>query len=187
MSQFNYVNDLTSALGMDSELTKGPAPRWQRKLENSLQQSVNNSINTSKLSISYNGYAAAAASSTTTSNRTPNKSGTQTQQGRKTPNSKSPGRKTPSKEGAKTPTGSGGDRFIPSRANSNFELGHYMIKQVCVGFAFVSLCSPPLSLLFNCPTLSSLPGNPEGAEPGEQRQREQHPGGLLVPAEQQPD
>lgn len=174
MSQFNYVNDLTSALGMDSELTKGPAPRWQRKLENSLQQSVNNSINTSKLSISYNGYAAAAASSTT-SNKTPNKSGTHTQGGRKTPNSKSPGRKTPSKEGAKTPTGSGGDRFIPSRANSNFELGHYMIKQV----GFVPLCSPPLLNR----TMLVLPGNSKGAEPGEQRQREQHPGGLLFPAE----
>lgn len=127
MSQFNYVNEINNVLGMDSELTKGPAPRWQRKLDSSTQ-SINNSINTSKLSISYNGYAAAASSS---QSKTPNKSGTQpSSQGRKTPNSKSPGRKTPSKDGAKTPTGGGGDRFIPSRVNSNFELGHYMIKQV---------------------------------------------------------
>lgn len=120
--------------GMDSDLTKGPAPRWQRKLDSSTQ-SINNSINTSKLSISYNGYAAAASSS---QSKTPNKSGSQqsSSQGKKTPNSKSPGRKTPSKDGAKTPTGGGGDRFIPSRVNSNFELGHYMIKQVRV------LCLP---------------------------------------------
>lgn len=128
MSQFNYVNEINNVLGMDSELTKGPAPRWQRKLDSSTNQSINNSINTSKLSISYNGYAAAASSSQ--GSRTPNKSGTQSGQGKKTPNSKSPGRKTPSKEGSKTPTGGGGDRFIPSRVNSNFELGHYMIKQV---------------------------------------------------------
>lgn len=128
MSQFNYVNEINNVLGMDSELTKGPAPRWQRKLDSSTQ-SINNSINTSKLSISYNGYAAAASSSQ--SNKTPNKSGSQQlSQGKKTPNSKSPGRKTPSKDGSKTPTGGGGDRFIPSRVNSNFELGHYMIKQV---------------------------------------------------------
>lgn len=120
--------------GMDSDLTKGPAPRWQRKLDSSTQ-SINNSINTSKLSISYNGYAAAASSS---QSKTPNKSGSQqsSSQGKKTPNSKSPGRKTPSKDGSKTPTGGGGDRFIPSRVNSNFELGHYMIKQVRV------LCLP---------------------------------------------
>lgn len=141
MSQFSYVNEINNVLGMDSELTKGPAPRWQRKLDSSTQ-SINNSINTSKLSISYNGYATAASSS---QSKTPNKSGTQAQQGKKTPNSKSPGRKTPSKDGAKTPTGGGGDRFIPSRVNSNFELGHYLIKQVRVdSFVFLSFSSPQL-------------------------------------------
>lgn len=137
MSQFNYVNEINNVLGMDGDLTKGPAPRWQRKLDSSTQ-SINNSINTSKLSISYNGYAAAASSS---QSKTPNKSGSAPSQGKKTPNSKSPGRKTPSKDGAKTPTGGGGDRFIPSRVNSNFELGHYMIKQVGDPWP-VLLCSP---------------------------------------------
>lgn len=141
MSQFSYINDINSALGMDSEITKGPVPRWQKKMDAS-SQSINNSINTSKLSISYNGFnanmtmttTANSGSSKTNNNKTPNKSGSggTSNNGKKTPG-KSPGRKTPSsKEGSKTPTGGGGgDRFIPSRANSNFELGHYMIKQVC--------------------------------------------------------
>lgn len=40
--------------------------------------------------------------------------------GRKTPNN------TPNKAAVKTP--SGGDRFIPNRSTTNFELGHYMVN-----------------------------------------------------------
>lgn len=43
------------------------------------------------------------------------------------------GRKTPTPNkgasGSKTPNGGGGgDRFIPNRASSNFDLGHYKVK-----------------------------------------------------------
>ncbi|GAB0088437.1 hypothetical protein DMENIID0001_028540 [Sergentomyia squamirostris] len=135
MSQFNYINEINYALGgMDSELTKGPMPRWQKKLETSTSSTHNSSVNNSKLSVSYNKACGGAPGS----GKTPNKSigecvfGKKTPSGkspgRKTPSGKSPGRKTPgSKERAKTPTA--GDRFIPSRANSNFELGHYMINK----------------------------------------------------------
>lgn len=40
--------------------------------------------------------------------------------GRKTP--------TPNKNGNKTPSGTSGDRFIPNRGASNFELGHYLVS-----------------------------------------------------------
>lgn len=38
------------------------------------------------------------------------------------------GRKTPT-QGSKTPSGSnGGDRFIPNRGATNFELGNYLVS-----------------------------------------------------------
>lgn len=46
------------------------------------------------------------------------------------------GRKTPTPNkgasGSKTPNGScaGGDRFIPNRASSNFDLGHYKVNVI---------------------------------------------------------
>lgn len=45
----------------------------------------------------------------------------------------STGRRTPTPNkgtsGSKTPNGgAGGDRFIPNRASSNFDLGHYKVK-----------------------------------------------------------
>lgn len=85
MAQFNYLNEMNSALTMDSDLTRCPAPRWQRKLDASTV-SLNGSINTSKLSISYNnnGLSALAASM---SGKTPQKNGAK---GKKTPNGKSP-------------------------------------------------------------------------------------------------
>lgn len=87
MAQFNYMNEINNLLSMDGELTRGPIPRWQRKLD--LSTSVNNSsINTSKpkLSVSYNHTGAAA---TSISNKTPNKK--TSMESKKTPSGKSPG------------------------------------------------------------------------------------------------
>lgn len=104
---------------MDGDLKRGQAPRWMRKAEVSLSASVlnNTSMNTSKLSVSYNQYT------NTNSRKTPDKNA----QGSKRTPGKSPSRKTitPNKNN-KTP--SGGDRFIPNRATTNFELGHYMVR-----------------------------------------------------------
>nr|XP_014096792.2 cell division cycle protein 20 homolog [Bactrocera oleae] len=116
MAQFNFLNEMTSALTLDGEITRGPAPRWQKKLEASaMANSLNGSINASRsvLSMSYN----TSFSGVNPPSRTPRKVSGDTKC-KKTP--------TPSK-GTKTP--SGGDRFIPNRGTSNFELGHYLIKQ----------------------------------------------------------
>lgn len=45
------------------------------------------------------------------------------------------GRKTPTPNkgasGSKTPNGgAGGDRFIPNRASSNFDMGHYKVRNL---------------------------------------------------------
>lgn len=127
---------------MDGDL-KGPAPRWQKKL-NASAATLNGSINTSKISVSFNsamnissaGASAAAlgaAIAAVTSNKTPQKSASTVNfKGKKTPG-KSPSRKTPTPNkavaAAKTPNGGGGgDRFIPNRANSNFDIGHYKVR-----------------------------------------------------------
>lgn len=121
MSQFSHINDIQSLMIMDGELKRGQAPRWMKKADASLSSSVlnNTSMNASKLSVSYNQY------SSNSNNKTPNKNSQAT---KKTPG-KSPSRKTitPNKN-AKTPTG--GDRFIPNRATTNFELGHYMVRSL---------------------------------------------------------
>ncbi|KAJ6648302.1 Cell division cycle protein 20 like [Pseudolycoriella hygida] len=98
---------------MDGDLTVNcPAPRWQKKLETSNTSLLGGNVNNSKLSMSYNNSFSALAASL--SGRTPQKSG------------KSPGRKTTTPNAVKTP--SGGDRFIPNRSTTNFDLGHYKIK-----------------------------------------------------------
>uniref|UniRef100_U5EZT8 Putative anaphase promoting complex cdc20 cdh1 and ama1 subunit n=1 Tax=Corethrella appendiculata TaxID=1370023 RepID=U5EZT8_9DIPT len=123
MAHFSYQNEINSFLTMDGELARGPAPRWQKKIDlstSSINSSVlSTSINKQKLSISYNN---AAASFIANNNKTPRKNSSDGK------SKKSPGRKTPTpNKNSKTP--SGGDRFIPSRNTTNFELGHYMIKQ----------------------------------------------------------
>lgn len=73
MSQFAYMNDIKSALIiMEGDISKGPIPRWQKKLNGS-SANLNASANTSKISISYNSIL---STSTTASNKTPQKSGT---------------------------------------------------------------------------------------------------------------
>ncbi|CRK91120.1 CLUMA_CG004808, isoform A [Clunio marinus] len=134
MSQFKFLNDMNNLLNLDGELKNQSKPRWQRKMESSM----NGSVNASKLSVSYNNSFMTAMSGTsmTTGNKTPNKSTIDVScSKKKTPNDKkSPGRKTPTRggnvinnNGSKTP--SGGDRFIPNRVATNFELGHYLMKQ----------------------------------------------------------
>lgn len=115
MSQFNFLSEMTSAMTLDGEITRGPPPRWQKKLEASaMANSLNGSINASRsvLSMSYN----TSFSGLNPPARTPRKVSGDTKC-KKTP--------TPSK-GIKTP--SGGDRFIPNRGTSNFELGHYLVS-----------------------------------------------------------
>ncbi|KAI4460335.1 cell division cycle 20 cdc20 fizzy -related [Holotrichia oblita] len=129
MAQFRYVNELNSLMNIDGPITKGPVPRWQRKgIENnssttnvslnSSKQKSNSSINNSKTPTKNNSCADIVIRTRKTPAKTPSKS-------------KSPGRSTtptPNKaNGNKTP--SGGDRFIPSRSATNFDLGHFKITQ----------------------------------------------------------
>lgn len=146
MSQFNFISDRNNILNLDGELKNNTKPRWQKKMENS----INSTANISKqLSCSYNNSLVAFGPNTTgTSSKTPNKSM------KKSPSRKSPGeqtilfkifctkekkflefslgRKTPTNgmnggSGSKTP--SGGDRFIPNRGAMDFELGNYLVRK----------------------------------------------------------
>ncbi|CAG9822770.1 unnamed protein product [Phaedon cochleariae] len=117
MSQFKFWNDVNSLLTMDGPVA-GPAPRWQKKKESS--SSNNSSINSSKLR--------SLSSSALNLTKTPVKSGDNDFQKNKTP-SKTPKRssKTPTpNKSSRTP---GGDRFIPSRSTTNFDLAHYKLTQ----------------------------------------------------------
>nr|XP_018905377.1 PREDICTED: cell division cycle protein 20 homolog [Bemisia tabaci] len=121
MAQFSFLNDLNSAVRMDEPITKGPVPRWQKK---TLEPSggINSSLNLSKGKIS-----ASFNASSSGMPKTPKQSDAMAM--KKTPSKtpkKSPG-KTPSRTPTRTP--SGGDRFIPSRTGTNFELGHYKLNQ----------------------------------------------------------
>ncbi|XP_052256231.1 cell division cycle protein 20 homolog isoform X2 [Dreissena polymorpha] len=117
MSHFSLESELSSALRMDGPISKGPTMRWQRKQGDcDPNQSVNASLNVS--------YAPGKTPVKTTSNKslskTPSSNGSNSH---KTPRS---AKKTPGK-GAKTPAG--GDRFIPNRSTTQFELGQYLMTQ----------------------------------------------------------
>lgn len=127
MSQFTSLNDINiSVLTIDgSELTRGPVPRWKKRLESSVA-SLNGSLNTtaagrSILSMSYN--ASLNGMNTLPSLRTPVKTNEMnTTRGKRSA-------ATPSKAPPKTPShNTGGDRFIPNRGATNFELGHYLVS-----------------------------------------------------------
>ncbi|XP_032678729.1 cell division cycle protein 20 homolog isoform X2 [Odontomachus brunneus] len=112
MSHLRFMKELNNLTRMDDSI-KGPPPRWQKKcLENS-NSSINLSINTSKKVLS--------------SSSIFGKSPIKKNDGRtkKTPSKGS--RKSPSRTPAKTPNG--GDRFIPSRATTNFDISHHKILQ----------------------------------------------------------
>lgn len=150
MSQFAYLNEINSAFIMDGDISKGPMPRWQKKLNGS-SANLNASANTSKISISYNSVLSTSTTAPTT-NKTPQKNSSVNFKG-KSPGTdrlfqkdffycyncinnhffrRLTGRKTPTPNknaGSKTPNGgAGGDRFIPNRASTNFDLGHYKVS-----------------------------------------------------------
>lgn len=94
MSQFKFQTDMNNLLNLDGKLNMQSKPRWQRKVENSMNGSQ---ANASMLSISYNNsYVSALGGNTTaTGNKTPNKSIAEaTGAKKKTPNEKkkSPGK-----------------------------------------------------------------------------------------------
>lgn len=116
MSHLKYMKELNNLTRMD-EAIKGPLPRWQKKcLETS--NSSNISLNSSRKVVSGSFMNTTSGKTPTSKNDAKNK---------KTPSKgmkKSPGRSVNS---ATTP--SGGDRFIPSRSTTNFELGYYKVQQ----------------------------------------------------------
>lgn len=135
MANYNYHNDVNDLLQLTGEVSSAIKPRYQRIKEN--MSKMNNS---SKLSISCNNSFALGNS---TINMTPSKT-VNAENGVK--NDKKPicksikiassyfslylflvnGLKTPTP--IKTLSTNGGDRFIPNRATTNFELSNYMIK-----------------------------------------------------------
>lgn len=124
MSHFNFENELNSVLRMDAPISKGPTMRWQKRMDNHQDGniSVNSSLN-------------ASTSTTTATSKTPMKSLNRSvnNPNPKTPSASGSGSKTPKSGGkTKTPgkapkTPSGGDRFIPSRSSSQYDLGHFKI------------------------------------------------------------
>ncbi|KMQ92753.1 cell division cycle protein 20-like protein [Lasius niger] len=110
------MKELNNLTRMDDAI-KGPTPRWQKKCLETSNLSINLSLNSSKKVTSSSFTSSASGKSPT--KRSDSKT-------RKTPSKgtkRSPSRVTP----AKTPNG--GDRFIPSRSTTNFELSHYKILQ----------------------------------------------------------
>ncbi|XP_015188503.1 PREDICTED: cell division cycle protein 20 homolog [Polistes dominula] len=113
MSNLKYMKELNSITRMD-EAIKGPVPRWQRK--------SSDIPNTSNISINSSLKAMSGSFMNTTVGKTPTKK------------NDSKNKKTPSKVNKKSPgrninTPNGGDRFIPNRATTNFDLGYYKIQQ----------------------------------------------------------
>ncbi|XP_033125629.1 cell division cycle protein 20 homolog isoform X2 [Anneissia japonica] len=111
MSNLIFESDINRLLKLDGP-TGGPSSRWQRKKEEassnnvSLNKSVNASCNKTPMKMCNRSY----------SSKTPGKTP-------KTPSSRTPGRsKTPSK----TPVG---DRFIPNRTSTNFDVANFKVLQ----------------------------------------------------------
>lgn len=117
MAQFNLENELQNSLKLDTPLTRGPVPRWERKAAElstpALSISLNCSANTSVLCSSLN-----KISSAKTPTKTPKKnSGDRLK------------RSTPSRNKTPKTPGGGGDRFIPNRSAMQFDLAKYMLSQ----------------------------------------------------------
>ncbi|XP_076440566.1 cell division cycle protein 20 homolog [Babylonia areolata] len=124
MSQFDLENEMKSALRMDAPLTRGPQMKWQQKNTDNGNMSLNSS---------------AANASLVSSNKTPMKmtNPSSTSQS-KTPSSQETGRKTPksgANRGSKTPkkTPTAGDRFIPNRTATQFDVSHFKMMQKAQG------------------------------------------------------
>ncbi|CAG5093872.1 Similar to CDC20: Cell division cycle protein 20 homolog (Homo sapiens) [Cotesia congregata] len=118
MSHLRFQKELSNITRMDDAI-KGPTPRWQKKcLETSanLSMSLNNSrkpmSNSSMMNIMVPGKTPTKRAETRT---------------KKTPKS---GKKSPSRNATTPKTPSGGDRFIPSRTTTNFDLAYHKLTQV---------------------------------------------------------
>lgn len=120
MAQFKYGNEIAGLMNIDGPITKGPVPRWQRK-----GQANSSSVNNSILSLS------TSMNTTTTVTKSPSKKNDS--RSKKTPINTPLKNKSPGRSGGATPsqpkTPGGGDRFIPSRSATNFDLVHYKINQ----------------------------------------------------------
>ncbi|XP_034934492.1 cell division cycle protein 20 homolog [Chelonus insularis] len=115
MSHLRYQKELSNLTRMD-EAIKGPMPRWQKK---SLESSNLNS-NSSRKPMNNSSVANISVGKTPTK-RTEIRT-------KKTPKS---AKKSPSRANGTTPakTPSGGDRFIPSRTTTNFDLAYHKLQQ----------------------------------------------------------
>lgn len=117
MAQFNLENELQHSLKLDTPLTRGPVPRWERKATEfstpALSASLNCSANSSVLCSSMNKISSAKTPSKTPKKNTGDKIKRITPSRNKTP---------------KTP-GGGGDRFIPNRSAMQFDLAKYVLSQ----------------------------------------------------------
>ncbi|KAK3602383.1 hypothetical protein CHS0354_026271 [Potamilus streckersoni] len=117
MNHFSLENEISSAVRMDAPITRGPALRWQRKMnESGADASTSGNI----LNVSCG------------PSKTPMKSMNRSMTQSKTPSTGSSASKTPKSGGkSKTPnkpkTPIGGDRFIPNRSTTQFELGYYKL------------------------------------------------------------
>ncbi|XP_069696576.1 cell division cycle protein 20 homolog isoform X2 [Periplaneta americana] len=127
MSQFAFANELKNCVRMDEPITKGPIPRWQKKcLEAS--NSSNTSLNISKkTSASFNGSLSRTPSKRNLSAENAGTKKTPSKTPKKSPGSSTNSTTPSSAKGSKTPNG--GDRFIPNRNTTNFDLGHYKVNQ----------------------------------------------------------
>lgn len=98
---------------MDDPITRGPVPRWQKKNDISNNSIVNSSLDSSKVKGSGTSKTPKKLDNRKTPSKTPSKTP------KNSPDSKTPGK-------GKTP---GGDRFIPTRCASDFELGHFKLTE----------------------------------------------------------
>ncbi|XP_057318779.1 cell division cycle protein 20 homolog [Microplitis mediator] len=116
MSHLRFQKELSNITRMDDAI-KGPVPRWQKKcLETSTNMSL--SLNNSRKPMSTSSMMNVIAGKTPTK-RTEIRS-------KKTPKS---GKKSPSRNATTPKTPSGGDRFIPSRTTTNFDLAYHKLQQ----------------------------------------------------------
>ncbi|CAK8689698.1 unnamed protein product [Clavelina lepadiformis] len=127
--QFDFENDVNSLMQLDKPLQSGPAARWEKKAHE-VSQCGNNSLHSLSLNLSHNYHNSSSFSPkriglslSHSVNKTPSSAKTPKALKTKTPGKLKPSSKNTSL--SKTP--SRGDRFIPNRQATNFELGHYKL------------------------------------------------------------
>ncbi|XP_072024015.1 cell division cycle protein 20 homolog [Amphiura filiformis] len=153
MSHLNFDTEISSLMKLDAP-TSGPAMRWQRKasevpgcntsMNRSLNKSLNKSLNASTSS-------PMKASNRSFHSKTPSKNKTPGKSSR----SRTPGKssKTPSK----TPTR--GDRFIPNRSATNYELSSFMLSNTATADPDAELVQSPSKLEYQKLMSDNLNGN----------------------------